>query len=107
MKYFISQKMRGRSDEEILSERKKVVEAILKMNPDAEFIDSVLSVSGKPPLWYLGRSLQLLSEADMCVFVDNATENRGCRMERDACQLYGIDACLFRTDNGEFEAEGA
>ena len=99
--------MRGRSDEEILRERKTVMEAILKMNPDAEIIDSVLSLGGKPPLWYLGQSLQLLAEADMCVFVDNATENRGCRMERDACRLYGIDACLFRTDCGEFEAEGA
>lgn len=106
MKYFISQKMNGRSDEEILSERKTVMEAILKMNPDAEIIDSVLTLSGKPPLWHLGRSLQLLAEADMCVFVDDATENRGCRMEWIACQLYGIDACLFQTDCGEFEARG-
>lgn len=40
MKYFISQAMNGRTDEEIKKEREEVIAAIKNENPEAEFIDS-------------------------------------------------------------------
>lgn len=107
MKIFISQTMNGRTDEEIKKEREEVIDAIKKENPEAEYIDSF--IEGAPhdekPLWFLGKSLELLSEADLCVFVDYAHEKaRGCRMEHQACTEYGINTCVYRSDTKTFES---
>lgn len=107
MKYFISQAMNGRSDEAIKAERDKVIAAMKKENPEAEVIDSFFE--GAPhdakPLWFLGKSFELLSMADLCIFVDNAdTKARGCRLEYEACVAYGIDSCSFDTKTGMFTA---
>ena len=107
MKYFISQVMNGRTDADIKAEREKVVDAMKKMNPGAECIDSFFEDApyDAKPLWYLGKSLELLSTADMCIFVDNAdVKARGCRMEYQACVAYGIDSCSFDTQRGTFIA---
>ena len=42
MKFFISQAMNGRTDEEIKREREEVISAMRELNPDAEFIDSFI-----------------------------------------------------------------
>ena len=107
MKYFISQIMNGRTDADIKVEREKVIAAMKKENPDAECIDSFFEGAphGARPLWYLGKSLELLSTADLCIFVDNAeTRTRGCRLEYQACVAYGIDSCAFNTKTGDFAA---
>lgn len=107
MKFFISQEMNGRTDEEIKKEREEVIAAFKKANPESEPIDSFFE--GDPhdakPIWFLGKSLEVLSEADLCIFVDYAQEKaRGCRMEHQACIAYGIDSCVYRTDTKSFEA---
>jgi len=69
-KVFISQPMRGLSDTEIKEERKAIKQAIIKEHGDVEFIDSYFE--GAPadarPLWFLGKSFELLSTADMAFF---------------------------------------
>ena len=40
MKYFISQPMNGKTDEEIKAKRKEVETAILEQEPGAEILDS-------------------------------------------------------------------
>ena len=110
MKYFISQAMNGRTDDEIKREREEVISVMKQRNPDAECIDSFFESAphDAKPLWFLGKSFELLSDADLCVFVDYANEKaRGCKMEYQACVAYGINSCLFRTDTKEFEACGA
>lgn len=108
MKYFISQVMSGRAGADIKAEREKVIAAMEQENPDAECIDSFFEgVHGKKPLWFLGKSLELLSTADMCIFVDGAEcRARGCWMEHQACLRYGIDSCSFDTGTGMFTASG-
>ena len=107
MKYFISQVMNGRTSEAIKAERAMVIAAMAKENPKAEAIDSYFE--GAPhearPLWFLGKSLELLSMADLCIFVDySATKARGCQLEYEACIAYGIDSCSFDTQTGCFTA---
>lgn len=107
MKYFISQAMNGRTDEAIKLERVKVIAAMRKVAPTAEVIDSFFE--GAPhdgnPLWFLGKSFELLSTADICVFVDNAMFTaRGCALEHSACLAYGIDCCQFDTKTGTLAA---
>lgn len=92
-KAFISQPMRGLSDTEIKEERKAIKQAIIKEHGDVEFIDSYFE--GAPadarPLWFLGKSFELLSTADMAFFAYGWEDARGCVMEHEACEKYGIE----------------
>lgn len=98
MNVFISQPMRNRSDEEIKAERQKIMEYVQKFYPNekAEEIDSFfdsdkLDISSKNvPLVMLGMSLELLAEADVVVFADGWSMARGCKIEHDAAEAYGI-----------------
>lgn len=90
---FISQPMKDKTDEQIKTERARAVEAAkAKLGEDVELIDSFFE--GAPhdakPLWFLGKSFQLLSTADIAFFVKGWNEYRGCKMENAACKEYGI-----------------
>ena len=95
MQVFISQPMRNRSDEEIRAERRKIMEYVQKFYPDekVEEIKSFFDMdiqSKNTPLKMLGMSLELLAEADVAVFADGWSIARGCRIEHEASELYGI-----------------
>lgn len=97
MKVFISQPMKGLKDSDILKTRKEVIKYIeenfsVKEGEEIEFIDSFFqsAPADKQPLWFLGKSFELLSTADVCVFVEDWSESRGCIMEHEACKRYGI-----------------
>ncbi len=92
-KIFISQPMRGKTDDEIIAERKKaitVAKDILK--DDVEVIDSFFqnAPAEANPLWFLGKSLELLSNADLVYFCDGWQDYRGCRIEHECAEEYGI-----------------
>lgn len=95
MKVFISQPMRGKTDEEILTERNRIIEAVKEKYPneEVEIIDSFMQ--GAPvdakPLWFLGKALQFLSTADVAVFATGWNEYRGCRIEHECSVEYGIE----------------
>ena len=92
-KLFISQPMRGKTDEEILAEREKAIEAARKkLGEEIEVIDSFFQdapVEAKP-LWYLGESLKCLAEADVAYFAKGWEQARGCVIEYDSAYAYGI-----------------
>lgn len=70
-KLFISQPMKGKTDEEIKTERSKAIEKSKKLlGDDIEVIDSFFenAPTDAKPLWFLGKSLELLSGADVAVF---------------------------------------
>ena len=90
---YISQPMKDKTDEEILAVRQQAIEAAKeKLGEDVEVIDSFFQ--GAPhdakPLWFLGKSLQLLSTADIAVFAPGWGDYRGCRHEYKSCLDYGI-----------------
>ena len=96
-KLFISQPMRGKSDEEILAEREKAIQAArVELREDVEVIDSYFQ--GAPadarPLWFLGKSLELLSTADIAYFAPGWEKARGCKIERMCADEYGIPSIL-------------
>lgn len=92
-KLFISQPMRGKSDAEILREREKAVASAQKhLGEEVEVIDSFFRnapIDAKP-LWFLGKSLELLSTADVVYFAKGWEEARGCRIENTCAIEYGI-----------------
>lgn len=85
--------MKGRTDEEILKERQITISIVKELiGEDIQIIESFFS--GAPvetkPLWFLGRSLELLADADIAVFTRGWEYFRGCRIEHLACQEYDI-----------------
>lgn len=91
-KLFISQPMRGKTDEEILAVRAKAIQsAERELGEEVEVIDSF--IKGAPaeakPLWYLGKSLELLSTADIAYFAKGWEDARGCRIEYECAMEYG------------------
>ena len=43
------------------------------------------------PLWFLGKSLELLSTADVAVFAPGWENARGCSVENHCAIVYGIE----------------
>ena len=100
-KLFISQPMNGISDEEILKERKKAIQiAKTELGEEVNVIESFFQAAphDAKPLWFLGKSFELLSTADVAYFAKGWQDARGCKMEYDACIRYGIRTILSVND---------
>lgn len=92
-KLFISQPMNGETDEEILEVRKKAIESAKELiGEDVKVIDSFIQVApyDATPLWFLAKSLELLSTADVAYFADGWSTARGCKIEHTCALEYGI-----------------
>lgn len=93
-KLFISQPMRNKTDEEILTTRESAIKsAEEKIGEPVEVIDSFFqsAPADARPLWHLGESLKLLATADVAYFAEGWDEARGCRIEHTCATEYGID----------------
>lgn len=94
IKVFISQPMRDKTNEQIEVERQRAIETIKKeyFNDEVELIDSFFKNAPHDarPLWFLGKSFELLSTADVAYFIKGWDKYRGCKMEHTAALEYGI-----------------
>jgi hypothetical protein len=93
-KLFISQPMRNKTDEDILKERKEaatVAENII--GEPVEMIDSFFESAphDAKPLWFLGKSIELLAQADVAYFAHGWKDARGCKIEHECAVEYGIN----------------
>lgn len=95
LKVFISQPMKNKTNEEIKLEREEIIEFVKSMffDREIEIIDSFFENAphDAKPLWFLGKSFELLSTADLAVFARGYEEYRGCRLEALAACSYGIN----------------
>ena len=92
-KLFISQPMKGKTDEEILAVREQAIKSAKDLlGEDVEVIDSFFqnAPADARPLWFLGKSLELLSTADVAYFAKGWEDARGCRIENTCAIEYGI-----------------
>ena len=92
-KLFISQPMKGKTNEEIMDERSNAIQAARDaMGEEVEVIDSFFkdAPAEARPLWFLGKSLELLSTADVAYFAPGWQEARGCKIEHACAVEYGI-----------------
>lgn len=93
MKVFISQPMRGLTDDEVTrvrEEGKQKFLEIYKGDEEVEFISSFENdlPEDTPPLYFLGRAFEMLSRVDIVLFIGDWENARGCRMEHLACEEY-------------------
>lgn len=94
-KLFISQPMKGFTDEEIKGNRRDCGAWLARVFGVAEVIDTFFldeppKDCKNPALWYLGESLKALSKADVLVQWGDCANARGCMIEKLAAQSYGI-----------------
>ena len=99
VRLFISQPMRGKTDEQIESEREKlgeIAEAVYFGRGGVEVIDSFFKggldvpAGAKAPLYYLSKSLELLATADVAIFAEDWQGARGCRIEHECAKQYRV-----------------
>ena len=98
IKIFISQPMNGRSNEEIKVEREYLAYKIEEYykhekKESVQVIDSFIKDAPQDAnsLWFLGKSLELLSTADIAVFAKGWHSARGCVIEHECAVAYGIE----------------
>lgn len=100
-KLFISQPMKDKTDNQIKEERMKAIkEAEALLGASVEVIDSFFETAPAEakPLWFLGKSLELLSDADVAYFAKGWKEARGCKIEHDSAIAYGIRCIEYKED---------
>lgn len=94
-KLFVSVPTKGRTEEEIkasIQKMKKIAEVY--EGEELELIDSY--VEDDPPknvyspVWYLGKSLEKLSGADIFIGIDDDFDWSGCYIERITANKYNI-----------------
>ena len=94
MKVFISQPMAGLTDEEIKERRSDCVNTICRMYPKPhtiKFLDSFFENYNGNAVQFLGKSIMLLGEADLAVFLPGWDKARGCRAEEFIAHTYEIE----------------
>lgn len=94
LKLFISQPMNGKTDEEILQERERIISMVRAQYGSVQAIHSFVKENPpkevNAPLWFLARSIKFLSEADVAYFASGWWNARGCKIEHDCAEAYGI-----------------
>ena len=102
-KLFISQPMSDKTDDEIFITREKAIESAKQILGDQiEVIDSFIHDDAPQGvivgLWYLAKSLELLSTADVAYFAKGWKSARGCRIEKTCAHEYGINTIVEEGD---------
>jgi hypothetical protein len=100
-KIFISQPMNGKTDKEILEQRKIAIAAAEHFlgEPVEEiksFFEDYNPENGCIPLKYLAKSIDLLADADVVYFAPGWEETRGCKIEHECAEAYGISIIDMR-----------
>lgn len=100
-KLFISQPMRDKTDEEIKAEREEAIKEVERqLGEKVQVIDSFFE--GAPhdakPLWFLGKSIELLAQADIVYFCRGWQDYRGCRIEEMCAREYDIKLIMRRSN---------
>lgn len=95
-KLFISCPMKGRTEENIkksMEQMHKIAEIYFdqKLEVIPTYIEDNPPKNSNQGIWYLGKSIQLLSEADYFIGIDYSNDFfKGCVIEREVANNYGI-----------------
>lgn len=110
MNIFISQAMHGVSDETVNAIRTKITNALNEIcrffNVEKFVIldqfnieDDVPENCKNPRISRLGRSLRIMADADLVIFIGDYNSAKGCKIEFNVCEEYGIDHIEVNADS--------
>lgn len=93
MKVFLSHRMSGLSEEEVMHIRQKAIDYLTDKYGKIEVIDNyhhdnALENAGR--IWHLGISISQMDEADVIYFCPGWEIANGCIIEREICKLYNL-----------------
>lgn len=94
MRVMISQPITGTSAEEMAKARMEVVSMLDEQGHEVwgeETRREYIPTGVNQDLWQLGRRFQAMAGADAVYFMDGWEKDRGCRLEYEVCEKYGID----------------
>ena len=96
VKVFLSQPMRGFTDEEIIARREEDIKQLKKYFKDEPFevIDTLFkeeATAKNPAVEYLTRSIAELANADYIAMSYDFESARGCLIEHKIADEYGIE----------------
>lgn len=100
-KLFISCPMKGRTEENIkksMEQMHKIAEIIF--DQELEVIPTY--IADNPPennnkaIWYLGKAIQLMADADYFIGAEYPDFFRGCAIENEVARSYGIPSTYVR-----------
>lgn len=90
--FTISQPMSGIQTNDVKLARQRIIEHYTSKG--WTYVDNISpSFENDPapkPLWYLGKSLELMAKCDVVIFMNGWEKARGCQLEHAACEAYGI-----------------
>jgi hypothetical protein len=91
-KVFISQPMKGKTDEQIERERSLAIQRVTEsLGEEVEVIDTFFKDFNGNRLQFLGKSImEGLARADIAVFVGDWEHYAGCLCEHYIAEQYGI-----------------
>ena len=93
MRIFLSLGMRGRDENDVLEEIAEATRYIKSVHPDWEVVSTYRQEAAPEdagPIYYLGRSIQVLGSCDQVWFLNDWKNYRGCLVEYEVCKIYGI-----------------
>lgn len=94
MKVFLSHKMSGLTEEQVMEIRNHALEKLIRnFGNRFELIDNyhhedVPENAGR--IWHLGTSIRMMEESDLIVFCPGWQEAKGCLIEWEICRLYNL-----------------
>ena len=94
-KLFISCPMKGRTKENIkksMEQMHKIAEIVFdqKLEVIPTYIEDAPPKDSHEAVWYLGKSIQLMAEADFFIGVRYTEIFKGCNIENDVANAYRI-----------------
>ena len=94
-KLFISCPMKGRTEENIrksMEQMHKIAEIVFDQQLEVipSYVEDRPPENSKQAVWYLGKSIQLLAEADFFIGIDWMEFYNGCMVENEIARRYGI-----------------
>lgn len=94
-KLFISCPMKGRTEENIrksMEQMHKIAEIVFDQELEVipTYIEDNPPENNNQAIWYLGKSIQLLAEADFFIGIEYMEFCKGCMIENNIARDYGI-----------------
>lgn len=100
-KAMLSQPMNGKTDEEIVATKEKAVSKLTELGyevvntlfTDEWYDHDKMKERGvvQIPLCFLAKSLERMADCHAVYFCKGWDETRGCKLEHEAAQAYGLD----------------
>lgn len=101
-KLFISCPMKGRTEENIrksMEQMHKIAEIYFdqKLEVIPTYIEDNPPENSNQAIWYLGRAIQLMAEADYFIGIEYCESFNGCYIEDSVARKYGIRSTHVNT----------